>query len=94
MHIHKLMFEVLERFRFEAFLLTLTDNEASSIAITLEELAKNAYEILFEEMLDSPLMNAINERYNKFISQNRCRNPTFDFWSSYIDIVGMEELFG
>lgn len=86
MTVHKVLYEALERMRFSAFLCSLDDIEEEHIRSFIERFRGNV--LSSEQVCQSPVMELISERYANFVNQCREINPTFDFWSSYIDMVG------
>ena len=92
-HIHKLMYEVLQKLRFDSFLQSLDEEEELAVNSTLRDL-RNAFENdEFENMLNSFSMGVVERRYSNFVEQCRRDNPTFDFWSTYIDMIGINLAF-
>lgn len=91
MTVHKVLYEALERMRFSAFLRSLDDIEEEHIRSFIERFRGNV--LSSEQVCQSPVMELISERYANFVNQCREINPTFDFWSSYIDMVGCLLLF-
>lgn len=86
---HKMMYEALQRLRFEAFLDTLDDgshNEVISFIKTIEESFPNdVYDKIESEEFENLL-----QRYDRFIADSTANSKTFAYWSMYIEMAGTE----
>ena len=92
---HKLMYEAMQRLRVKAFLKSLPENDArrsdfSSVGVTLLGCVDGKS---FYEVCESEVFNKFEEEFNQFVHEKRQQNPTFAFWSNYIDMVQLLLLF-
>ena len=89
LYVHKVMYEALQRLRFESFMNSLKPEERNSIEWFAKE---HQQECLSTELLEHTISSFTFERiyamYEEFIKINRLKNATFDYWCSYIDMVG------
>lgn len=78
----KVMFEAFQRLRFSCFIESLSDED--------RELFKDLLSSKVNEVSwDSPNLNDLFQKYNAFIKARREEDPTFDFWSSFIEIASL-----
>ena len=89
---NKLMYEALHRLRFQCYLETLTNEEASSINELLKHL-NNSFPENFTKCLPDSQLQALLQSYQEFVSSSCTKNPLFAFWSSYLDMVQVLLLF-
>ncbi|KAJ8049553.1 hypothetical protein HOLleu_02339 [Holothuria leucospilota] len=75
--------------RIKAYVESLPDDEAASVGQLMADLEKAFPTSKFHELVAGESYHWFQESYNRFINDNRKRH-TFDFWSSYIEMV--EEL--
>lgn len=89
-YVHKAMFEALERMRFHCFLNSVSEDNKSSIKWFIEEYHNTCLKSPkgHEEVTNSFMLNGIWKMYNEFIQTNCAKNATFEYWSSYIDMIG------
>ena len=85
---HKLVFEVMERLRFQAFLDAL-DDEQESIYIAILDLMDCFAEGTFVNCMQSPQTETIVGSYEEFIENSSKKSKTFAFWNMYIKAIGM-----
>ena len=86
---HKMMYEALQRLRFEAFLDTLDDgyhNEVISFVRTIQE----TFPHHVHNKINSDDFNNLLKRYETFIADSKANSKTFAYWSMYIDMTGMK----
>lgn len=84
---HKLMYEALQRMRSQRFLESLTDEEVTSAKKLLKEINDAYATPAFENLNNNVDFTSLLNQYQAFVTQQSGTNPTFAFWSSYIDIV-------
>ena len=82
---HKIMFEALERLRFEAFLATLTDCEQMEMQQLVSEIDEKFPAVT---NVISDRLSWFLRRYNEFVDVWCIKNTTFALWSSYIKMAG------
>ncbi|XP_028415026.1 uncharacterized protein LOC114538109 [Dendronephthya gigantea] len=84
---HKLVFEAMERLRFEAFLDSQTTLQKSEIIGLVKEISGNLNKEHFDAYVENVTIQEIGERFQQFIENESQRSATFQLWSSYIDMV-------
>lgn len=84
MRCHKLMFEALQHLRFEAFLNSLPEEQAENINAQIDEVAD---EFLLDPSHFQHDFELLHQQYQKFVENQSAENPTFAFWSSYLEMV-------
>ena len=90
---HKIMYEAMERLRFQAFEKTLTAAEKDSfnaIAINVQEDSRRER---FLEMCSSRSVAEAKAKYDQFIRTKSEENPSFAFWSNYLEMVQLLLLY-
>ena len=87
MHCHKVMSEVLQRLRFEAFLDCLDDEDSDQVVAVATDMLNNFQTDSFHEEINGESFLDIKETYQKFIEEESKENPTFAFCSSYLEII-------
>ena len=86
---HKIMYEALQRLRFEAFLDSITENDQEDISSFIESMASSFPQDKFlSDGIESPIMQRILESYELFINDMCSKSRTFSFWSMYIKMAG------
>lgn len=87
---HKLLYEALQRCRLDAFMDTLPEDKRN----TYMSLARRMVGQCFDHYLDlSDEFQSMMTDYQRFVDANVAVNPTFSFWSSYIDMIQILLLF-
>ena len=84
---HKLMFEALQRLRWKAFLNNINPDKQADIMKVAMLLNKTGPSEKFKDELTNVSVSDVLDSYASFVEKERQSNPTFDFWSSYIDLV-------
>jgi hypothetical protein len=84
---HKLMFEALQRLRFEKFLESLPTESKNSQKALLTQLIKSYLTGSLQDRTSHDDFSTLQKQYESFVDEQSSINPTFAFWSSYIDIV-------
>ena len=85
---HKIMYEAMERLRFQAFedSLTAVEEDAfNSIAIEVQE---DSGREKFLKICASSNVAEAKEMYDQFIQRKSEENASFRFWSTYLDMHG------
>ena len=85
---HKLVYEAMERLRFEAFLDSVDDDEREGIHMLILDMMDSFPEKVFVDNLERPEIEAICESYEMFIQDSSQKSRTFVFWSLYIRMTG------
>ena len=90
---HKLMYESLQRLRFQAFLDSLPENDSQKILDMLTDLDLSYPSASFTDACKGEVFNTALDMYQKFVHDKSKANPTFALWSSYIEMVQLLLLF-
>ena len=88
---HKLLYESLHRLRFQTYLDSLEEVEANRILIILTDLDVLFPSESFSACCDTADFKNIVDQYEEFVVVTSRQNPTFAFWSSYIEMVQILE---
>lgn len=86
---HKLVYEAMQRLRFEAFLDAIDDDEHESVYTAILDMMDCFAEGTFLDCMGSPQMEAIVGSYEEFIENSSKKSKTFAFWNMYIKMTGM-----
>jgi hypothetical protein len=91
---HKLIYEAMQMMRFEAFEKSLSstpsNNQFHTIGISVLEDSERE---MFTEICTSERVNVTKRAYDEFVEKRSEENPTFAFWSKYIDMVQLLLLY-
>ncbi|CAB3997648.1 Hypothetical predicted protein [Paramuricea clavata] len=86
---HKIMYEALQRLRFQAFMDQMTEEDQEVMTSFIESMAGSFPEDKFlSDDIESPLMQQILESYELFIAESSSKSRTFAFWTMYIEMAG------
>ena len=86
---HKIMYEALQRLRFQAFMDQMTEEDQEVMTSFVESMAGSFPEDKFlSDDIENPLMQQILESYEIFIAESSSKSRTFAFWSMYIEMAG------
>ena len=85
---HKLVYEAMQRLRFEAFMESLDDDEKEGIELAVFNMMDSFPDDEFLDYLERPEIEAISESYEMFIQESSEKSKTFAFWSMYIRMTG------
>ena len=88
-----MMYEALVRLRWKAFLEASSADECDSALDLAKELNEVGPTMKLFDITQQDRFTAILTMYQSFIERERLENPTFDYWSSYIDMVQCLLLF-
>lgn len=80
---HKMMYEALQRLRFEAFLDTLDEEYQESILSLIITMQDSFTEGIFQECMKSQLFDDIVIKYETFVAESSTKSKTFAYWSMY-----------
>ena len=83
---HKVMTEALQKLRFQAFLDSNTANDVS-LAEECEHLCNEYPGEAFQTELESDSFSRIMNQYDSFVVKESGNNPTFAFWSLYLELT-------
>lgn len=86
---HKIMFEALERLRFQAFYESLTPSEQDEITLLITDVREKFPDEDFVNCMSSETLLELFKRYERFVDTWNAKDPTFALWSSYISMTGM-----
>ena len=84
---NKMMYEALVRLRWKAFLEASSADECDSALDLAKELNEVGQTMKLFDITQQDRFTAILTMYQSFIEKERLENSTFDYWSSYIDMV-------
>jgi hypothetical protein len=86
---HKILYEAMQRLRFEAFLENLADDEKYE---RIEELLSEMSDVFpgkpFYALVECPVFEEIINEYESFIIDASTKSRTFAFWSMYVKMAG------
>ena len=83
-----MVYEAMQRLRFEAFLESLDHDEKEGLELAVLDMIESFPDQEFVDWLEKPEMEAISESYETFIQELSKRSKTFAFWSMYIRMTG------
>ena len=90
---NKMMYEALVRLRWKAFLEASSADQCDSALDLAKELNEVGPTMKLFDINQQGRFTAILTKCQSFIEKERLENPTFDYWSSYIDMVQCLLLF-
>jgi hypothetical protein len=90
---HKMIFEAMERLRFEAFEKTLSKLEKSVALQIYTSVQEDNERRDFMEICASDKATNLKMLYDQFIEKQSAENPLFAFWSKYIEMVQLLLLY-
>ena len=93
MRAHKLIYEAMERLRFQAFektLSTLEKGDVHAIGVSVQEDKERQR---FMEIYTNDRDIDIKMLYDQFIEKQSEKNTVFAFWSNYIEMVQLLLLY-
>lgn len=94
MRAHKLIFEAMQRMRFEAFRKSLPETKADDLKrLGTDLLLQCSDRQMFTDVCDSNEFDAVRVAYDSFVEKKSKENPTFAFWSTYIAMVQLLLLY-
>ena len=85
---HKIIYEALQRLRFEAFVQTLEDELKEYIQSTVEAAGEAFFGEKLKNFIESEEFAGLIDRYNSFIKESLAASKTFAYWSMYIRMAG------
>ena len=85
---HKMMYEALQRLRFEAFLDTMDDDYQESIFSLIMDMQGSFIEGRFQDCMKSQLFDDIVIKYKAFVVESSTKSKTFAYWNMYIKMAG------
>ena len=89
---HKLMSDALHQLRLDAFMQSVTEEEAQKVKQLMADLQGAFPNPEYRNLLDSDRYAEFEESFHQFLEANKNR-PTFQFWNSYLDMVEVLLLF-
>ncbi len=90
---HKVVYEALQRLRFRAFYDSLPDNEAEELDSLSVDLLERIDGSLEDFCSTDPTFISWKTAFDSFVRRRNEDNPTFAFWSTYIEMVQLLLLF-
>ena len=85
---HKTVYEGLQRLRLKSFLHSLGTDAQEEALLLLKQLTSIGAAPTFRQAVQSDHLSALFAKYESFVVDQRGGKPMFDFWSSYLDMVG------
>ncbi|XP_061913285.1 uncharacterized protein LOC133656293 isoform X2 [Entelurus aequoreus] len=93
MRAQKLMYESLQRARFSTFLDSLTPAGRDECMAVISEIKDTFPDRTVDVLCANQKFDQMCSKYALFVEKRTAENPTFAFWSSYIDMVQILLLF-
>ena len=84
---HKMMYEALERLRFEAFMDTLDDGYHNQVIPFLKTL-QESFPHDVKEKVESDEFDNLLKCCETFIGDSKANSKTFSYWSVYTEMTG------
>ena len=88
---HKIIYEALQRLRFEAFVETLEDELKEHIQSIVEAGGDAFFGDKLKDFIESEQFTGLMDRYNSFIDESSAASKTFAYWSMYIRMAGKND---
>ena len=85
---HKILYEAIERLRFEAFIDQLEGEEKECLPSFLNDMVDVFPKEEFREYVTSTHFQEVFEEYERFVLESYSRSRTFAFWTMYIRMTG------
>lgn len=82
---HKLLYEAMGRLQIGEFVENMTEEESEDVA-DLQKRVCLQYDTA--GVLAADLSSELRKRFVEYVAQKSQANPTYSFWSSYLDMVG------
>ena len=82
-----MMYEVLGRLRWKVFLEALSADECDAVLDLAKELNEVGPDMKLFDITQQDRFTAILKMYQSFSEKKTLENPTFDYWSLYIDML-------
>ena len=83
---HKILYEAMQRLRFDAFFDQLDEVKQERFVSFMEGMS-NSFLQTFHEYTENPVMEEIHNQYQEYILELSRRSRTFSFWSMYIKMA-------
>ncbi|XP_056105946.1 uncharacterized protein LOC130084505 [Rhinichthys klamathensis goyatoka] len=90
---HKLLYESLQRIRLLTFLDSLPPEERYECLDVINEIKCAFPDRTMDVLCANEKFDKMCSKYEDFVKRSSAENPTFAFWSSYIDMVQILLLF-
>ena len=84
---HKFMFEALSRMRLKSFIDSCSNDEKFNVLQVAQDLSTIGPTAKIYDVMGQDDFRIVMDMYYKFVEKERSEKPTFNFWSSYIDMV-------
>lgn len=84
---HKILYEAMQRLRFDAFFDQLDEVKQERFVSFMDEMS-NSFPERFHEYTENPVMEEIHSQYQDYILESSRKSWTFSFWSMYIKMAG------
>ena len=86
---HKLVYEALQRLRFDAYLDSIDNQQKESVATSIQNVADCFANGKLIDCIESQQMEQLVSNYEQFVEKSSTKSKTFAFWSMYIKMTGM-----
>ena len=93
LRVHKIIYEAMQRMRFQAFEKSLPNTAPSQFHSIGVSVLEDSNRENFAEICASNSVNDEKKAYDLFVEKRSQENPTFAFWSKYIDMVQLLLLY-
>ena len=93
MRAHKLLYESLQRIRLLTFLDSLQSEERDGCMDVINDIKCAFQDKTMDALCANEKFDKMCSKYEDFVKRRSAENPTFAFWSSYIDMVKILLLF-
>ena len=87
MHVHKILFEALKELCVTSFLRSLDPDERNSVKEMIQSFRQGVDNGSYVRVLQSHEFEVIAQRYNVFVTQCQQQSLTFDYWSSFSNLM-------
>lgn len=84
---HKIVYEAMQRLRWESFLECLDEDEKVHALKICADLHASFPSRDFDSLVEGSELMSLNDKYSQYITQMSQEYPTFAFWSSYIELI-------
>ncbi|XP_046845101.1 uncharacterized protein LOC124438948 [Xenia sp. Carnegie-2017] len=84
---HKLVYEALQRLRFDAYLDSIDNQQKESVATSIQNVADCFANGKLIDCIESQQMEQLVRNYEQFVEKSSIKSKTFAFWSMYIKMT-------
>ena len=87
MYVHKILFEALKELCVTSFLRSLDPDERNSVKEMIQSFRQGVDNGSYVRVLQSHEFEVIAQRYNVFVTKCQQQSLTFDYWSSFSNLM-------